>query len=373
LTDATTDPQAHPAGTRSAEVPFAPGWRVIEHRRQPTRGAEPQLALPRRPAPPRPIVHWVTGGLASVAVLALALSGYDWPASSDDRSDAAPAPSAVVGDIDPLPDPLPQASPTPSPPPQSALRREQPGDPAAQRAASGPAFEQPEDPAAALAAPRPAPEQPEDPPAAIAAPGPAPEQPEDPAAAIAAPGPATVQEASVAKPAATSSVSPRRGDQRVSGAVPIPVLRPAPGTGPEIHLAAGRESADRLAAGIALIGLAEDDPGSLRGAAPGGGIRVFIHHTAAHARDAATAARLAEYLSRRGFVVADIRPVDMRIGAAGLRYFFDQDRDPSRRLLEELDWFFQGQSQWALDQASDFTHYTPKPRRGNVELWLPTS
>ena len=66
-------------------------------------------------------------------------------------------------------------------------------------------------------------------------------------------------------------------------------------------------------------------------------------------------------------------PVDMPIGAAGLRYFFDQDRDPSRRLLEELDWFFQGQSQWAPDQASDFTHYTPKPRRGNVELWLPTS
>ena len=177
----------------------------------------------------------------------------------------------------------------------------------------------------------------------------------------------------MAKPPATSSVSPRRGDQRVSGAVPVPTLRPTLGAGPETHLAAGRGSADRLAAGVALIGLTEDDPGSLRGAAPGGGIRVFIHHTAAHARDAATAARLAEYLRRRGFVVADIRPVDMRIGAAGLRYFFDQDRDPSRRLLEELDWFFQGQSQWAPDQASDFTHYTPKPRRGNVELWLPTS
>jgi hypothetical protein len=347
LTDATTDPQARPAGTHGEEVPYAPGWRVIEHRRQPTRGAEPQLALPRRPAPPRPIVSWVTGGLASLAVLALALSDYDWPASSDDRSDAAPAPSAVVGDIDPLPDPLPRASPTPSPPPQSALPPEQPGDPAAQRAASGPASEQPEYPAAVTAAPR--------------------------SAGAREASAAGAQETSVAKPPATSSIAPRRGDQRVSGAVPIPVLRPTLGAGPEIYVASGQGSADRLAAGISLIGLGEDDPGSLRAAAPGGDIRVFIHHTAAHARDAATAARLAEYLRRRGFVVADIRPVDMRIGAAGLRYFFDQDRDPSRRLLEELDWFFQGQSQWAPDQASDFTHYTPKPRRGNVELWLPTS
>jgi hypothetical protein len=99
-------------------------------------------------------------------------------------------------------------------------------------------------------------------------------------------------------------------------------------------------------------------------------IRVFIHHVARQQGDAALARQLADYLRRRGFIVADIRPVDFSIGKPSVRYFFARDRAASRQLVEEVSRFFEETPSQAPDEASDFTHYVPKPRPGNVEVWL---
>jgi sulfocyanin len=102
-------------------------------------------------------------------------------------------------------------------------------------------------------------------------------------------------------------------------------------------------------------------------------IRVFIHHVARAQGDAALARQLADYLRRRGFIVADIRPVDFGVGKPSVRYFFARDRAASRQLVEEVSRFFEDAPSQAPDEASDFTHYMPKPRPGNVEVWLPVS
>ena len=101
-----------------------------------------------------------------------------------------------------------------------------------------------------------------------------------------------------------------------------------------------------------------------------GEIRVFIHHVADRPGDAALAQQLADHLQRQGFTVADIRPVDFSIGKSSVRYFFPDDRDASERLVDELRSFLEGA---APDRSSDFTHFLPKPRPGNVEVWLPAS
>ena len=71
--------------------------------------------------------------------------------------------------------------------------------------------------------------------------------------------------------------------------------------------------------------------------------------------------------------MADIRPVDFNIGNPSVRYFFASDRAASRRLVDELGRFSREAPSRAPDHASDFTHFTPKPRQGNVEVWLPAS
>jgi hypothetical protein len=106
---------------------------------------------------------------------------------------------------------------------------------------------------------------------------------------------------------------------------------------------------------------------------PAGEIRVFIHHFAGSGTNAALAERLAEHLRGRGFTVADIRPVDFSIGKTSVRYFFEDDRHASERLIDELGRFLEDAGARAPDRASDFTHFTPKPRPGNVEVWLPAS
>jgi hypothetical protein len=54
-----------------------------------------------------------------------------------------------------------------------------------------------------------------------------------------------------------------------------------------------------------------------------------------------------------------------------VRYFFERDSPASQRLVQELRRFFEETPSHAPDEASDFTHFMPKPRPGNVEVWLP--
>jgi hypothetical protein len=100
---------------------------------------------------------------------------------------------------------------------------------------------------------------------------------------------------------------------------------------------------------------------------------VFIHHFAGSSSDAALAGRLADHLRGQGFTVADIRTVDFSIGKPSVRYFFEEDRNASERLVDELGQFMEQAGARVPDQASDFTHFTPKPRPGNVEVWLVAS
>lgn len=99
-------------------------------------------------------------------------------------------------------------------------------------------------------------------------------------------------------------------------------------------------------------------------------IRVFIHHSDSPA-DTEPALRLAAYLQAQGFDVAGVRTVGASIERPSVRYFFDHDRPGSRRLVEVIGSFFAEAPDLAPEAASDFSHFSPKPRLGNVEVWLP--
>ena len=100
-------------------------------------------------------------------------------------------------------------------------------------------------------------------------------------------------------------------------------------------------------------------------------IQVFIHH-AIGADNALPAVQLAAYLETHGFVVTDIRPVELDIEQPSVRYFFEGDQSESRRLVEAIGAFFADAPDRAPDQPADFSHFTPKPSQGNVEVWLPS-
>jgi hypothetical protein len=89
--------------------------------------------------------------------------------------------------------------------------------------------------------------------------------------------------------------------------------------------------------------------------------------------DAALARRLADHLRRAGFTVAGMRPVDFTVEQPSVRYFFEGDRRASQRLVDVLARFFDSARSLVPQRASDFTHHTPRPPAGNVEVWLRTS
>lgn len=99
-------------------------------------------------------------------------------------------------------------------------------------------------------------------------------------------------------------------------------------------------------------------------------IQVVIHH-AAGARNALPAIQLAAFLQTRGFDVSDIRPVDVEIERPSVRYFFAGDQPETRRLVEAIAAFFAKAPDQAPHEAADLSHSSPKPRRGNIEVWLP--
>jgi hypothetical protein len=99
-------------------------------------------------------------------------------------------------------------------------------------------------------------------------------------------------------------------------------------------------------------------------------IQVFIHH-AAGASNALPAIQLAAYLQTRGFAVSNIRPVDVEIERPSVRYFFEGDRPEASRLVEAILAFLAKTPGQVPDHAADFSHVSPKPPQGNVEVWLP--
>ena len=102
-------------------------------------------------------------------------------------------------------------------------------------------------------------------------------------------------------------------------------------------------------------------------AAPAGSLRIFIHYPA-HRDDAVPAIRLAALLQTRGFPIVDIQLVEIEVEQPSVRYFFPEDRSDSRRLVDAIRTLLPRE---APDQATDLSDFSPKPRPGTVELWLP--
>ena len=139
--------------------------------------------------------------------------------------------------------------------------------------------------------------------------------------------------------------------------------------GPERAIAAGPEPEIREPPRVA-IPQAEVEAAPRPGAPPApDALRIFIHYPAHHG-DAVPAIRLAALLQTRGFPIVDIRLVEFEIDQPSVRYFFPGDRAVSRGLVDVIGTL---DPHLAPDKASDFSHFSPKPRPGTVEVWLPAA
>jgi hypothetical protein len=390
-------------GGYGAPLAGAPGWYV---HRKPRRAVLLDRLLPRR----RRFGVLATAGLAGVAALAVLLSlllPY-WGEAGTDRSPASSTPrvasSPGAGPHEPTAASAeaPPVSPVPAQVPGGAASRgQQNGSPTA----ATPTTADPSPPQDMATAP------PIPPTGSVALtpqvqsrlrPLPAPVQPESPvgsSARVQLPEPAAPQSPPSSPQRAVSSGIPAgtsspQGAGETSPAADLPANAAATPT-PEVTGDGPSSSRDPSAqpaptamaqptgeAARSSDAAAEPAAGRVQGnasasadraAPPPDEIRIFIHHTADREGDAALAQRLAEHLRGQGFAVADIRPVDFSIGKASVRYFFEDDRSASEQVVAELGRVLEDAGARAPDQASDFTHFTPKPRPGNVEVWLPAS
>ena len=349
---------------RSEPVAGAPGWRVVERAQRPVPLRSPQLAPVRATRRPNALLPWTAGAVLSLLVLALTVVDERWLDQWTERSPAAPERPSVTAPLEPAAPLAPEADLARVPPeadpataaPEADLATAAPeadlatGAPEADLATAAP---EPEIAPFAKSPPKVVPISPDGRGTAGvgARPEPAVEAPE---------APAQVRPVAPAQPAA--------GTPRV---IPISMKRPQASSSPAVQLI-GTAAADE-GAGVDLSDLGREPAAGTPAGSDPAGVRLFIHYAATQAGDAATATRLAEYLRRRGFEVAGIRPVEFLIERPGVRFFFERDHADSERLLEDLGWFFRSMPHKAPERASDFTHYTPKPQPGTVEIWLPTA
>ncbi len=96
-------------------------------------------------------------------------------------------------------------------------------------------------------------------------------------------------------------------------------------------------------------------------AAPGQGLRVFVHHRADARQAAAGAAEIAQSLRAAGFEVPATRAVPYAPSTPVVRFFHDEDQAAAARLAGRL-----GRG-WAVQ---DFRAYQPQPAPQTLEVWL---
>lgn len=162
-----------------------------------------------------------------------------------------------------------------------------------------------------------------------------------------APGPAPARQVAGAQEGASSIPLP-----------PVPSPPPpaaSPRTSPAIP-SEGRQAAAAMPRPASASATPERD-------AP---TRVVIHYTAARPPSEQAAAELARVLRARGFPVAELRGVPMRIRRPSIRYFFAEDRSATEALEREVE-PFTGES-----RVVPMLGYMPKPRPGTLEVWIPT-
>ena len=335
----------------SEALPGAPGWRIVARPYQPAPSAPPQLAPLSEPPRASPLVPWIAGAALSLLVLALTVPDLRWLERLADEAPSAPEP-VVTGAIDAA------------------------GPPTAEPSAAAPTTSEPS--AAATPAPEPSAAAPRIEVAPFIAPPPyAKSAPRVVAISAEGRGRTTVEPEPQLSPGVDGppSPEPRAAPGQPPAAaphvVPISAERPQSALSPGVQLVGAL--ADEALAPAERLDFAQMPPAANPAASGNGHIRVFIHYGAGRVEDAATAARLAQYLRQRDFEVADIRAVEIPIGSPGVRYFFQRDQAESRRLLDDLGWFFRAMPEQAPEETSDFTHYNPKPAPGNVEIWLPAT
>jgi hypothetical protein len=101
--------------------------------------------------------------------------------------------------------------------------------------------------------------------------------------------------------------------------------------------------------------------------------RVFIHYSAVNSSSRDRAERLATTLRRQGFRVAGIRSVPFQIGEPSVRYFFADNAADADALVELSSHALPRLAGLAGRGPTDFTHFSPKPRPGTLEIWIPAS
>lgn len=346
---------------RSEPVAGAPGWRVVERPQRPAPPKAPQLAPVRATRRSNALLPWAAGAVLSVLVLALTVVDDSWLDQLTDRSPATPEPAAVVAPLEPALPPAPEAD----------LARVAPAPDPATAAPEADLARVPLEADLATAAPKPeiAPFAKEIAPFAKSPPKVVPISPDGRGTARVGAEPEPAAEVPEV-PAQEPPIAPAQPDAGTPRVIPISMERPQASSSPAVQLI-GTAAADE-GAGVDLSDLGRELAAGTPAGSDHAGVRLFIHYAATEAGDAATATRLAEYLRRRGFEVAGIRPVEFLIERPGVRFFFERDHADSERLLEDLGWFFRSMPHKAPERASDFTHYTPKPQPGTVEIWLPT-
>jgi hypothetical protein len=100
--------------------------------------------------------------------------------------------------------------------------------------------------------------------------------------------------------------------------------------------------------------------------------RVYFHYSTLEEGGEETARQYAHYVLDNGFLSIEIRPVNVAIKTASVRYFYEDDRAESVKLGQALQ---QLTISRGLPQVSytvvDFLRFTPKPRKGTIEVWIP--
>jgi len=335
-------------------VAGAPGWRVIE--RPSSEGAPPD---PRPATSPRAqaLVPLLAGAGLSLLVLTLAFFDQAWPGWGLAGAPSIGEPAVVMGTIE---DAAPASEKREAAPVELAGAADRPAAAISSSEQTAPARRISGTPGGSSAA------------------GPA----ASPITAKREPPSAPTQQLSGAESLlAAGQDAPQPAPETLSAEEgghfpPIPVARP-----PELAALWLARREPQISApdgdGPLVVKAAFENPEPSRPPADvadaPSGLRVFIRYTAGHEEDAVLARRLAAFLRLRGFAIADVRPVEKQIREPGLRYFFAGDQADAHRLLEELSWFFEPMPEKVPDHAADFTRYSPKPRSGSVEVWLPVS
>jgi hypothetical protein len=169
------------------------------------------------------------------------------------------------------------------------------------------------------------------------------------------------------EPQIASTVTPTEADAARTQTEAAPQAQPAvPQASPQAAMPAS------LPVPPAAAPLGGSGTSSVPASEPAGAPRVFVHFRRDDPAGEQAAQAIAERLRARGFRIAELRPVDLRINQASVRYFFDGDRTRSQALEREVDTFVREAGLAPRSELLPMRYYEPKPRPGTLEVWLPS-